>query len=306
MRDALQSAIHEGDTGPVPNLPFHTSRATTTVVIPALNEEKNLPCVLTRIPQWVHEVVLVDGRSRDKTVEVAVASWPNDHIVYRERRQKGARVPLPLLERRRPGITLRLVTQAGKGKGDAIRCGVEAATGDMIVILDADGSNDPCEIPAFVGALLGGADFAKGSRFLQGGGTSDMPLYRKLGNLGFVVVVRLLFGGNYSDLCYGYNAFWSRVVPVFQFRDDGFEIETVMNVRALRHRLTIKEIPSFEYKRIYGSSRLRTFPDGWRVLKAILRETAAHYRDIVTFQRPAPPHPARVLLTDDLIGPPSE
>jgi glycosyltransferase involved in cell wall biosynthesis len=81
-----------------------------------------------------------------------------------------------------------------------------------VVMLDADGSTDPAEISAFVGVLLAGADFAKGSRFLQGGDTADMPLYRRLGDWGFTVLVRLLFGGRYSDLCYGYNAFWSRVL----------------------------------------------------------------------------------------------
>src|SRR5205809_87547 len=89
-------------------------------------------------------------------------------------------------------------------------------------------------IPSWVhGALLAGADFVKGSRFLRGGGTADMPFYRKLGNWGFVLTVRVVFGGKYSDLCYGYNAFWKRVLPSLNLDGDGFEIETIMNVRAL-------------------------------------------------------------------------
>jgi hypothetical protein len=124
----------------------------------------------------------------------------------------------------------------------------------------------------FVGALLSGADFAKGSRFLQGGGTEDMPNYRKFGNWGFVQIVRLLFGGKYTDLCYGYNAFWKRVVPLLALDCVGFEVETMMNVRALKARLKIIEVPSFEYPRVYGKGRLRTIPDGWRVLKTIFWE----------------------------------
>jgi hypothetical protein len=139
-------------------------------------------------------------------------------------------------------------------------------------MLDADGSMDPAETPAFVGALLSGADFAKGSRFLQGGGTMDMPFYRRLGNWAFVVLVRLLFGGRYSDLCYGYNAFWTRVLPQLNLDGDGFEIETMMNVRALRAGLKVVEVPSFEARRIHGTSYLRTIPDGWRVLGTILKE----------------------------------
>jgi glycosyltransferase involved in cell wall biosynthesis len=215
-----------------------------SVVIPALNEADNLPYVLPRIPGWVDEVLLVDGHSTDDTVEVARSLWP----------------------------TIRVVAQDGKGKGAALRSGFAAASGDIIVMLDADGSTDPAEIPAFVGLLLSGADFAKGSRFLQGAGTADMPLYRKLGNWGFVSMVRLLFGSRYSDLCYGYNAFWARVLPRLDLDGDGFEIETIMNVRALRAGLKIAEVPSFEAERVYGSGRLQTIPDGWRVLKAIVRE----------------------------------
>jgi len=228
-----------------------------SAVIPTLNEAENLPHVLPRIPEGVDEVVLVDGHSTDGTVEVARLLYPS----------------------------IRIVQQDGKGKGNALRCGFAAATGDIIVMLDADGSTDPGEIPAFVGALLAGADFAKGSRFLQGGGTADMPLHRRLGNWGFVLMVRNFFGGSYSDLCYGYNAFWRRVLPYLALDCDGFEVETVMNVRALLVGLKVAEIPSFEASRVYGTGRLKTFPDGWRVLKAIFKERASsHFRQALREQ----------------------
>ncbi len=219
-----------------------------SVVIPALNEAENLPHVLPKIPDWVYEVLLVDGHSHDATVAVARALRP----------------------------TIRIIQQTGRGKGNALRCGFEAATGDIVVMLDADGSTDPEEIPNFVDALLQGADVAKGSRFLEGGGTADMPFYRRLGNWGFVVLVRLLFGARYSDLCYGYNAFWAYVLPSINLDSDGFEIETKLNVQILREGFHITEVPSFENKRVYGDSRLKTFPDGWRVLMTILREAFAH------------------------------
>jgi len=223
-----------------------------SVVIPALNEADNLAHVLPRVPEWVHEVLLVDGHSTDGTVEVAQQLWPS----------------------------IRVIQQDGFGKGDAIRAGFAYATGDIVVMLDADGSMDPAEIPLFVGALLAGAQMAKGSRFLQGGGTTDMPLYRQLGNWGFVQLVRWLFGGRYSDLCYGYNAFWADVLPVLQLDCDGFEVETVINVRALRAGLRVTEVPSFEAARVYGQGRLRTIPDGWRVLKALLRERLTPSRSV--------------------------
>jgi glycosyltransferase involved in cell wall biosynthesis len=215
-----------------------------SVVIPAMNEAANLPYVLPRIPEWIDEVLLVDGHSTDRTPEVAKALRPS----------------------------VRVLQQEGRGKGAALRTGFKHATGDIVVMLDADGSMDPAEITAFVGVLLAGADMAKGSRFLQGGGTVDMPLYRKLGNWGFVLLVRCLFGGRYSDLCYGYNAFWAHVLPRFGLDCDGFEVETVINIRALRVRLRVTEVPSFEAARVHGRGRLRTIPDGWRVLKAVMRE----------------------------------
>ena len=134
----------------------------------------------------------------------------------------------------------------------------------------------PEEIPAYVGALVAGADYAKGSRFLHGGGTDDMEFHRYLGNLAFVISVRLLFGGQYSDLCYGYCAFWKRVLPLLKLDSDGFEIETEMNVRALRAGIKVTEVPSFESRRIFGESNLRAIQDGMRVLKTILKERATN------------------------------
>jgi glycosyltransferase involved in cell wall biosynthesis len=220
------------------------SGATVSVVIPAMNEAANLPHVLPQIPDWVHEVILVDGHSTDDTVVVA--------------------------QRLRPDI--RIVAQGGRGKGDALRCGFAAATGDMIVMLDADGSMDPKEIPHYIGALLSGADFAKGTRFIQGGHTHDMSFIRYCGNLGLTWLVRLLFGGKYSDLCYGYNAFWRSVLPTLALDADGFEIETLMNVRALLSRFKITEVASIEHERIHGMSNLHALRDGWRVLMTILTE----------------------------------
>jgi hypothetical protein len=112
----------------------------------------------------------------------------------------------------------------------------------------------------------------KGSRFVHGAGSSDIDLLRRAGNLALTRLTRVLYGGKFTDLCYGYNAFWRRVTPVFDAAGDGFEIETLMNVRALRHGLNVVEVASFESERIHGQSNLRTFADGWRVLRTIFRE----------------------------------
>jgi glycosyltransferase involved in cell wall biosynthesis len=221
-------------------------RPTVSVVIPTLNEAKNLPYVLPKIPDWVDEVILVDGHSKDNTVVLARKLLPD----------------------------VRIVMQKGRGKGAALRTGFEEATGDIIVMLDADGSTDPGEISRYVLELLYGADFVKGSRFVQGGGTADMEFTRNLGNWGFVMLSRLLFGGKYSDLCYGYNAFWKSVLPCLELDADGFEIETMMNLRAMYKGLKVVEVPSFEAARIFGTSNLHAIRDGWRVLKTIFKEFA--------------------------------
>jgi glycosyltransferase involved in cell wall biosynthesis len=215
-----------------------------SVVIPTLNEAKNLPYVFGRLPHRLHEVIVVDGFSTDQTVEVAGFLRPDVKIVLQNR----------------------------PGKGDALQRGFQAATGDIIVMLDADGSADPQEIPAFVAALVEGADFAKGTRFRDGGGSADITRLRRVGNRGLNGVVNVLFGTSYSDLCYGYNAFWRHCLGAMNVDCTGFEVETLINIRIARAGLVTREVASFEGERIHGQSNLRTFRDGWRVLRTILRE----------------------------------
>jgi glycosyltransferase involved in cell wall biosynthesis len=238
------AAVVEGETR-VPGSGISMAESPrVSVVIPTLNEAKNLPHVLGKLPRRLHEVIIVDGFSTDETVEVARFLRPD----------------------------VKLVLQTCPGKGDALRCGFEAATGDIIVMLDADGSADPAEIPRFVAALVEGADFAKGSRFRDGGGSADITRLRRVGNRGLNGVVNVLFGTSYSDLCYGYNAFWRHCLDEITVDCTGFEVETLINIRIARAGLITTEVPSFEGERIHGQSNLRTFRDGWRVLRTILRE----------------------------------
>jgi glycosyltransferase involved in cell wall biosynthesis len=176
--------------------------------------------------------------------------------------------------------------QTRKGKGNALACGFEAATGDIIAMIDADGSTDPAEIPLFVNSLLAGADFAKGTRYAPGAGSTDITPVRSLGNRVLSGLVNVCYGTSYSDLCYGFNAFWRRHVPVFglnvqaprpvgrhnRLYGDGFEVETLINIRAAKARLAVAEVPSFEHPRLHGASNLSAVQDGWRILKVIVRE----------------------------------
>ncbi len=240
--------------------PDRTPYPAVTVIVPTRNEAKNLEIVLPAIAAvrpGVHEIIVVDGNSTDGSIETARRVLPS----------------------------VKVITQTRKGKGNAMACGFAAASGDVIVMFDADGSADPAEIPSFVAALVAGADFAKGSRFAPGGGSDDITMLRKSGNAGLNGVANALFGTSYSDLCYGYNAFWSDILPVLELPDvrepapaegmlwgDGFEIETVLNCRVAAAGLRITEVPSVERQRMFGETNLRTFADGSRVLRTLLAE----------------------------------
>ena len=228
-----------------------------SVVIPALNEARNLPHVFARLPPDVHEVIVVDGLSVDDTITVARQLRPDVRIVLQNRR----------------------------GKGNALACGFAAATGDVIAMIDADGSADPGEIPRFVQALVAGAEFAKGTRFGPGAGSDDITRLRALGNRALVGFVNLCHRSHYTDLCYGYNAFWRRLVPLLgldadspappnggRLWGDGFEVETLIHLRVAAAGLAVTEVPSFEHSRIHGVSNLSAASDGFRVLRTILAE----------------------------------
>jgi glycosyltransferase involved in cell wall biosynthesis len=221
-----------------------TGAPSVTVVMPTLNEAENLAHVLTALPENLFEVVLVDGLSSDGTVEAARRLRPDIRVVMQERR----------------------------GKGNALALGFAAARGDIIVMIDADGSTDPREIPAFLEALFAGADFAKGSRFLRGGGSADITRIRRVGNSLLSGSVNFLFGTRYSDLCYGFNAFWRDCLPALDVDCDGFEVETLINIRAARAGLRVKEVPSYEHRRLHGVSNLNAVRDGTRVARTIARE----------------------------------
>jgi glycosyltransferase involved in cell wall biosynthesis len=229
-----------------------------SVVIPTLNEARNLPHVFESLPSDAYEIIIADGHSVDGTLEVVRQLRPD----------------------------ARVVMQTRTGKGNALACGCAAATGDIIALIDADGSTDATEIPKFVSVLLAGADFAKGTRFGKGGGSEDITRLRGLGNRMLTGLVNLLYRTSYTDLCYGFNVFWKRHLPVLgldaetvlpeddqgHLWGDGFEIETLINIRIAAARLSVAEVPSFEHSRIYGVSNLSAFSDGLRVLRTVLYE----------------------------------
>lgn len=214
---------------------------TVSVVIPALNEAENIVWVLERL-RHVDEVIVVDGMSTDGTADAAM--------------------------RVHPGV--RIVSRPPRGKGDALRAGFRAATGDVIVMLDADGSMDPHEIDLFLAVIGHGFDMVKGSREMCGGGSSDLTKVRRLGNRALLRMANHLYGSRWTDFCYGYIAFRRSALPQLQLYADGFEIEAQILTHAAQAGIRVTEIPSHESRRLNGMSHLHPVRDGLRVAHAVL------------------------------------
>jgi glycosyltransferase involved in cell wall biosynthesis len=218
-----------------------------SVVIPAKNEARNIGWVLQRMPAVVDEVIIVDGLSTDGTLDVAKSIDPDVVVIH----------------------------EMQHGKGAAMRAGMAAARGEYVVLLDADGSMDPAEIDRYVEQMVLGFDLVKGSRKLEGGGSTDLTPLRDFGNARLLDLANLLFQTDFTELCYGFVGLRRSAIAALQLDADGFEIETQIVTRAVRAGLRIIEVPSMEAPRRYGESNLRTFRDGWRVLRTMLAERFA-------------------------------
>ncbi len=219
-----------------------------SIVIPTLNEEKNIGKLIKSVKQvlkpYRYEIIVVDGGaeglSTDATVRIARAG--------------GAKVAFD-----------------NKGKGSALIRGFRAASGKIIISMDADLSHRPTELKLLIAGIETGYDICVGSRFLTGGGSSDMPPLRVFGNKIFVLLVNLLYGSKYTDMCYGYRSFTKRSVGRMHLKELGFGIETEINIKARKAGLRVLEVPSFEKKRQMGVGKLNTLRDGFVILTTILK-----------------------------------
>lgn len=224
----------------------YSDKKNVGIVIPTFNEEKNIGDVISRLNAMGYtNILVVDGKSKDDTIKVA--------------EKNGAKI----------------ILQTGRGKGQAIRQALENdyLHTDLMVLMDADGSMDPQEIPRFIQVLQNGADVAKGSRFLPGGGTHDMSVIRKFGNSCMTLSVNLLYATDYTDICYGFFALNRKAIekigPLLE--SNNFEIETELFIKAQQAGLNIVEVPSIEYLRKFGESNLHAFKDGMGIFRVIFR-----------------------------------
>lgn len=208
-----------------------------SVVIPAYNEEKRIGGVLSQIPDFVDEVIVVDDGSTDRTSEVAESFGVG--VIRLEQNQ---------------------------GKGRAMREGIKEATGDVVVFMDADGQHRPEEIEKLVTPIISGeADFVIGSRSIKARG--ERPLIRKVSNFLSTSLIRLKLGIEVHDTQSGFRAVRRDFLPDIESKR--YEVETEMLIKAVKKGARVKEVP---VERIYGieTGHFR-FEDVLRFLHALLK-----------------------------------
>lgn len=252
-------AVHPSSHGK--HRAYRPATPRVSIVVPAKNEAANLREVLPYLAKF-HQVIVVVCADDNESDEAARTTLPTAQVVHQTR----------------------------TGKGNALACGFDRVTGDIVVTFDADGSADPHEIPNFIHALTEGADLAKGSRFCTGGGSQDITMFRAVGNYGLNLLASILTKTRFTDLCYGFNAFWTDQLPLLELPDtspgtsrlgDGFEIEAMIISRfAISRAAVIAEVPSYEHRRYHGDTKLKTIRDGFRVLRTVVLDTmrARHFR----------------------------
>ena len=229
-----------------------------SLIIPAMNESATLTSIIDSIPEYVDEIIVIDGRSKDNTFEIA-SNHPRVNKVLRQR---------------------------SRGKGAALSLGFAVATCDLVAIIDADGSMDPAELKDFLN-MFPQAEIVKGSRSKKLGGTSaDLTVFRDLGNRVLTKLCNVWFKENWTDLAYGYAVVdrkalgklglssYDQMGSVFGHKSygQGFEIEALIFCRSSKWGFRVLEVASAEHRRISGSSNLRAIRDGFRVLSAIIIE----------------------------------
>ena len=229
-----------------------------SLIIPAMNESATLTSIIDSVPEYVDEIIVIDGRSKDNTFEIA-SNHPRVNKVLRQR---------------------------SRGKGAALSLGFAVATCDLVAIIDADGSMDPAELKDFLN-MFPQAEIVKGSRSKKLGGTSaDLTVFRDLGNRVLTKLCNVWFKENWTDLAYGYAVVdrkalgklglssYDEMGSVFGHKSygQGFEIEALIFCRSSKWGFRVLEVASAEHRRISGSSNLRAIRDGFRVLSAIIIE----------------------------------
>jgi len=214
-----------------------------SVIVITLNEVDCVPHVLAGIPKdIVDEILVVDGHSTDGTPERV--------------RKLGYKV----------------IMQEKKGYGMAFIEGVQHAQGDILILMNGDGSQDPKYIPDFLKKIQEGYKVVFASRYLKGAGSADDTLLTLVGNKVFTFLTNLLCGTGISDSLFMYAAIERDVFKSIDLNYWNFEFCVAVPIRVHKKGYIFAEIPTFELKRLHGTKKVHAFFHGLRILWVIIRE----------------------------------
>jgi dolichol-phosphate mannosyltransferase len=223
-----------------------TATHTISVIVPVFNEADTIRALLKSLREapFPKEIIVVDDRSTDGTGEILAGE--GDIVLVRHERNRG--------------------------KGAAIRTGLERATGEIVIIQDADLEYDPNEIPTVVAPILEGAtDISYGSRFKRGL-PKDMPLPNKVANLILAWTVRILFGHPLTDEATCYKAFRASVLKSIPLACERFEFCPEVTAKALRAGYRIVETELVNYRpRTQKSGKKIRWTDGVEAMITLVR-----------------------------------
>ena len=222
-----------------------------TVIVPAYNEARTIEQVLRRLTEldFDLEILVVDDGSIDETVEVVGG-----------------------LESEIPGLRL-IVHERNQGKGAAVRTGINASTGDFVMIQDADLEYDPADIPKLLGPLFDGvADVVYGTRF-RGGETQRAHLFwHYAGNRFLSLLTNILYNTTISDMEVGYKAFDGKLIRSIKLVSNDFAFEPEVTAKVLRHKnIRLFEVAISYYGRTYEEGKKITWRDGFGAVAALIR-----------------------------------
>ena len=226
-----------------------------TVLIPCRNERGNIESAIQRLPSFTSdmEVLYVEGHSADKTYEECL-------------RVRDAY----------PDIDIKVLRQDGKGKGDAVRKGFDMARGDILMILDADLTMPPEELPKFYRAISSGkGEFINGSRLVYPMADRAMRFLNWVANRSFAYIFSFLMNQRFTDTLCGTKVLWKRDYDKISanrhyFGDfDPFgDFDLIFG--AARLNLKIVEIPIRYADRTYGETQISRFRHGWMLLRMVV------------------------------------
>lgn len=216
-----------------------------SLLIPTKNEEGCIGRVLREVPRGiVNEIIIIDGHSTDNTtVEVKANIRSSD----------------------------KLIKQKGSGYGSAFLQGLKMVTGDVIVMMDADGSHNPRDIVNIINKFKQGYEYVMATRYAKGGHSEDDTLIRFLGNKIFTFLTNIIHGTNVTDSLYLFTAISRKGLEKLHLTSLGFEFCTEIIVKAHKANLKFGEVPVVERARFAGKSKVNSFKHGLKILSIILR-----------------------------------